>query len=313
MDELTIGDKIYISSKRAAEITGYAKDYVGQLCREGKVEATLVGRSWYVLEDSIRAHRFGTAEDSQTVVSDDRDSWKPAQYSPESQETIVTTPEVKTDEPDKPSLEDMQQAWKEWFERREVQRPSESEDEGQLDDSESLEVPDVATYVSEDVSEELEATEAPSEPNIDEQPTQETEEVAPVKINRSNSDEWVGVRVHETAAASPEYFDIPATEIVVDPEEEISVPSVLAADKYIDQTPYIKAGTANQGRSKGRSATRRGAVVSSNLPLKAMLVVVSGTALAIAIVGSGYLDTYLRQASEKSGVIQYLVGTRYIE
>lgn len=312
MDELTIGDKIYISSKRAAEITGYAKDYVGQLCREGKVEATLVGRSWYVLEDSIRAHRFGTTEDSQTVVSGDRDSWEPAQYSPEPQEIIITTPELKTGEPDKPSLEDMQQAWKEWFERREVQRPSVPEDEGQLGGSETLEVPDEATHVSEDISEELETTEAPSEPHIDEQPSQETEDVAPVKINRSNPDEWVGVRVHETAVVSPEYFDIPATEIVVEPEEEESAP-LFTADKHVDQTPYVESTTASRGRSKGRSAMRRGVVVSSNLPLKALLVVVSGTALAIAVVGSGYLDAYLRQASEKSGVIQYLVGTRYIE
>ncbi|CAN5773855.1 hypothetical protein BH11PAT2_BH11PAT2_10410 [soil metagenome] len=59
MDEITILDKTYISSKRAAEITGYAKDYVGQLCREGHVDAKMVGRSWYVFEPSILKHRFG--------------------------------------------------------------------------------------------------------------------------------------------------------------------------------------------------------------------------------------------------------------
>lgn len=58
MDELTIDGKTYISSKKAAVITGYAKDYVGQLCREGRVEARLVGRSWYVYEPSLSAHRF---------------------------------------------------------------------------------------------------------------------------------------------------------------------------------------------------------------------------------------------------------------
>ncbi len=59
MDELTLEGKKYLSSKRAAKITGYAKDYIGQLCREGRVTARLVGRGWYVLEDSIREHRFG--------------------------------------------------------------------------------------------------------------------------------------------------------------------------------------------------------------------------------------------------------------
>jgi hypothetical protein len=58
MDELTIEGKLYISSKRAAKVSGYAKDYIGQLCREGRVDSKLVGRSWYVYEPSIREHRF---------------------------------------------------------------------------------------------------------------------------------------------------------------------------------------------------------------------------------------------------------------
>src|SRR3990167_4508057 len=59
MDEILIEEKRYISSKRAAKLTGYAKDYIGQLCREGRVPARLVGRSWYVLETAITDHRFG--------------------------------------------------------------------------------------------------------------------------------------------------------------------------------------------------------------------------------------------------------------
>lgn len=60
MDEILIDEKKYVSSKRAAKATGYAKDYIGQLCREGRVPARLVGRSWYVLESAIHDHRFGT-------------------------------------------------------------------------------------------------------------------------------------------------------------------------------------------------------------------------------------------------------------
>ena len=59
MEEILIEEKKYVSSKRAAKITGYAKDYIGQLCREGRVPARLVGRSWYVLESAIQDHRFG--------------------------------------------------------------------------------------------------------------------------------------------------------------------------------------------------------------------------------------------------------------
>ncbi|OGG48225.1 hypothetical protein A2678_01420 [Candidatus Kaiserbacteria bacterium RIFCSPHIGHO2_01_FULL_53_31] len=61
MDEILIDEKKYISSKRAAKVTGYAKDYVGQLCREGRVPARLVGRSWYVLESALQDHRFGSS------------------------------------------------------------------------------------------------------------------------------------------------------------------------------------------------------------------------------------------------------------
>ena len=60
MDEILIEEKKYISSKRASKVTGYAKDYIGQLCREGRVPARFVGRSWYVLETAIQDHRFGT-------------------------------------------------------------------------------------------------------------------------------------------------------------------------------------------------------------------------------------------------------------
>ncbi len=64
MDELTLHGEIYISSKKAAKITGYTKDYVGQLCREGRITAQLVGRNWYVHESSIRKHRFALEDKS---------------------------------------------------------------------------------------------------------------------------------------------------------------------------------------------------------------------------------------------------------
>ncbi|MCL5794969.1 MAG: hypothetical protein M1338_01250, partial [Patescibacteria group bacterium] len=50
---LYLKGKKYISASRAAELTGYAGDYIGQLCRGKKISASLVGRSWYVLENEI--------------------------------------------------------------------------------------------------------------------------------------------------------------------------------------------------------------------------------------------------------------------
>ena len=45
--------KKFISTRQAARLTGYTSDYVGQLCRAGKVDSKMVGRSWYVSEESI--------------------------------------------------------------------------------------------------------------------------------------------------------------------------------------------------------------------------------------------------------------------
>ena len=55
--EINLGGTIYISSKRAAEITGYAQDYIGQLARMSAIEAKRISGLWYVLEDSIRKHK----------------------------------------------------------------------------------------------------------------------------------------------------------------------------------------------------------------------------------------------------------------
>lgn len=57
-EAVEIGGKMYLPSGRAAKLVGYTKDYVGQLARMGKLDAKLVGRGWYVTEDSIRAHKL---------------------------------------------------------------------------------------------------------------------------------------------------------------------------------------------------------------------------------------------------------------
>lgn len=131
MDELTIGNKTYISSKQAAKITGYAKDYVGQLCREGRVDARLVGRSWYVLEDSIREHRFGKDEQPAAPVEkpkvDTLSTWSKPSYTSESPSLV---PELRPEAPAKESkaIVDMQSAWREWFDSGRKALPDGAED-----------------------------------------------------------------------------------------------------------------------------------------------------------------------------------------
>ena len=137
MDELVIGDKVYVSSKKAAKLTGYAKDYVGQLCREGKVEARLVGRNWYVLEGSILAHRFGETEvvpatEQRSIKPEslvDAGQWPQSVYTPESVDSLPQMNSFKRDSDinkdsvgdvrGSGSVADIQQAWKEWYEERE--------------------------------------------------------------------------------------------------------------------------------------------------------------------------------------------------
>ncbi len=49
--------KDHISAARAAKITGYHQDYVGQLARSGAIISRQVGNRWYVDRDGILAHK----------------------------------------------------------------------------------------------------------------------------------------------------------------------------------------------------------------------------------------------------------------
>lgn len=57
LNEITLDGRRYISVKRAAALADYTTDYVGQLCRGGKIEATRMGRNWYVDEASLIEHK----------------------------------------------------------------------------------------------------------------------------------------------------------------------------------------------------------------------------------------------------------------
>src|SRR3989344_2577345 len=123
MDEILIEKKKYISSKRAAKITGYAKDYVGQLCREGRVPARLVGRGWYVLESAIQDHRFGTKEAAEEIkeehISPRRASvnaWESPRYEAEQSEILPTMERKGNAEEEQSASAYLQDSWREWFE-----------------------------------------------------------------------------------------------------------------------------------------------------------------------------------------------------
>jgi trimeric autotransporter adhesin len=50
---MKIEGREYISARRAAEIGKYSNDYIGQLCRNKKIAARMIGRSWFVDQASF--------------------------------------------------------------------------------------------------------------------------------------------------------------------------------------------------------------------------------------------------------------------
>lgn len=57
MESITIEGTKYVKASSLARDFGYTTDYVGQLCRANKVEAQLVGRSWFVNPTTLKDHK----------------------------------------------------------------------------------------------------------------------------------------------------------------------------------------------------------------------------------------------------------------
>lgn len=57
MQEVVLDGVTYTKAAAAAKQFKYTSDYIGQLCRAKKLDARLVGRTWYVNTDSIAAYQ----------------------------------------------------------------------------------------------------------------------------------------------------------------------------------------------------------------------------------------------------------------
>ena len=57
MDSIVVEGVRYEKALLLAKEFKYTSDYIGQLCRGNKVDAQLVGRTWYVNRDSLEKHR----------------------------------------------------------------------------------------------------------------------------------------------------------------------------------------------------------------------------------------------------------------
>jgi hypothetical protein len=57
VEKISFGNKEYVKASEIAKQFRYTQDYVGQLCRSKKVDARLVGRTWYLTKESVAVYR----------------------------------------------------------------------------------------------------------------------------------------------------------------------------------------------------------------------------------------------------------------
>ncbi len=283
MDEITIGDKVYVSSKRAAKITGYAKDYVGQLCREGRVEARLVGRNWYVLESAIREHRFGIEEPVKDPVVgiEERKSveqtWSKPQYEAE---TPVSVPELAPKQSvsshESPAIEDMQSAWREWFSDK---RPLEALPDGSEDFKDEY-LPIVLPETSPEVPEEKPDEEIETSVNL----VKSTDIPEVIEVEQEEA-----VELHKSYASRDTGETIPSTSV---PIVDLSHRKPQITTKKVEKV-YSKAG--------------------SNIIVKAVLVVIALLFAIVSVIGTGNAERLFAGTNLNFGVqkpiIDFLGGT----
>src|SRR3989344_973628 len=58
-NEIFFDGKQYISANEASSRSGLTRDYVGRLCREGKMSGKRIGKNWYVENASLRSFLVG--------------------------------------------------------------------------------------------------------------------------------------------------------------------------------------------------------------------------------------------------------------
>lgn len=336
MDELTLDGETYVSTKRAAKITGYAKDYVGQLCREGRVNARLVGRNWYVLESSIKEHRFGEEQATNVQngpelepVASNPEGWQPSQYE---HEPVSELPVFNRDNVNHVDLDtfleeddsyvqssevvqEMQSAWQDWF-RREKQEEIAAENTGDADEPQND-----SNYEENKEEPAEEIAETPEEPVqiIKNEP----EEEIPVAIHREIEEEPVREASYEPLQAS--------TTVVEDESEQVPVYRSYARPEPIQrpQMPMPTRIAASSHEDFGMNREANGRIYKANKKLKRNQVVIRESNKAsnlwrfifvlimlagifMAFAGSGFFDTYFKQDSPNSFPFQFLGGERVI-
>ncbi len=266
MDELTFDDKRYISTKLAAKVTGYAKDYVGQLCREGRVPARQVGRSWYVQESAIRDHRFGSQKnEKETSIDGEKyktssisSTWDAPRYEAVEAESlpqvhrpkevldspvepIEPTDKNQSDQSEEPTLpSSLQKGWDEWFSNIKT-------------------------------NEEEITNEIPTEVKIIKVPTTEIE---------SSDEEDESVPIHAFHGNEESIH----TEGEVDLNKSIEIEKNIAYTQEEEDYDEPLVNQISTKRQKGSFLVRS---------FIGLMILIAFVTASFAIIGSGYIDTYM--------------------
>lgn len=295
MDEITLDGKTYISSKKAAAITGYAKDYVGQLCREGRVEARLVGRSWYVYEPSLEAHRFEDGRKApEKEASDDLVEIATAAFSGirglrhDSDSSVGEPSSDKENTVDSSDITNKYNVFSDVTYRSEAVEP--------------LPIPEKELPVADQ-----EITEAAS--TVEEKPKKDEERVADMQ---NAWQEWFSAPINmDTEQERPAFRQeeepqqVPVRRVVTD----IGPTIATEREGYVPvsmQREHIDTKKAEHKPRVGRSP-------QSYALIKASLVSVILITLTIAIVATGYIHELHISSIERNIFIEYFGGVTSIK
>jgi hypothetical protein len=276
MEELLIDEKKYVSSRRAAQITGYAKDYISQLCREGRVPARLIGRSWYVLETAIQDHRFGTVNTKpEEVVHSAPPASGPLQEGEPTNGITVSSAPVQFSKWESPNYKSATEEFLPSVNRLRQKTDSDIHEQvsteelnvtGHLEDSwrEWFDhIADTATDVHVVMDVDMEKIED----------TNKEKQLEDAEIDEKNEDQKeVSVPIHTVYELPPETFTSDSRVEVRHPSEE--------------------SRTSRQPMFRPKKVTVRIVQITS--------AVIATVALAVAVIGSGYLDTFIISNSQAS-------------
>ena len=69
------GHPEYLTTKDAADTLGYTVQHTRLLIRQGKLEATKLGRDWLVVRESVAEYRVGQGTEGEAQPDDSTQAW----------------------------------------------------------------------------------------------------------------------------------------------------------------------------------------------------------------------------------------------